>query len=63
MKALICTGPERLDFRDAAEPGPGNDEVLVRVEACGICGFDRHAYRRLFSPKWASDQATLRPPP
>ncbi len=62
MKALI-TGPERLDFRDAAESRPGNDEVLVPVEACGICGSDTHAYRRLFSPTWASDQAMLRPLP
>src|SRR4051812_7951140 len=44
MKALVYTGPHALECRDAPEPTPGNDEVLVRVEAVGICGSDMHAY-------------------
>lgn len=44
MKALVYTGPNRLEFRDEPEPVPGNDEVLIRVEAVGICGSDMHAY-------------------
>jgi threonine dehydrogenase-like Zn-dependent dehydrogenase len=44
MKALVYTGPHALECRDEAEPLPGNDEVLVRVEAVGICGSDMHAY-------------------
>ncbi|WP_127092166.1 alcohol dehydrogenase catalytic domain-containing protein [Aquabacter cavernae] len=44
MKALVYTGPNRLELREAPEPVPGNDEVLVRVEAVGICGSDMHAY-------------------
>lgn len=44
MKALVYTGPNRLEFRTAPEPTPANDEVLVRVEAVGICGSDIHAY-------------------
>ena len=31
-------------MRDEPEPVPGNDEVVVRVEAVGICGSDMHAY-------------------
>jgi threonine dehydrogenase-like Zn-dependent dehydrogenase len=44
MKALVYTGPNAVELRDEPEPVPGNDEVLVRVEAAGICGSDMHAY-------------------
>jgi L-iditol 2-dehydrogenase len=44
MKALVYTGPNALDYRDEPDPVPGNDEVLVRVDAVGICGSDMHAY-------------------
>jgi 2-desacetyl-2-hydroxyethyl bacteriochlorophyllide A dehydrogenase len=44
MKALVYTGPNALVFRDEPEPVPGPDELLVRVEAVGICGSDMHAY-------------------
>ncbi len=40
MQAVICHGPRdyRLEEVDKPEAGPG--EVLVRVEACGICASD-----------------------
>ncbi|HHV64961.1 MAG TPA: alcohol dehydrogenase catalytic domain-containing protein [Peptococcaceae bacterium] len=41
MKALVLFGPN--DFRvvnDKPVPKPGPGEVLVKVEACGICGTD-----------------------
>ena len=44
MKALIYDGPETLEFRDAPDPVPQDGELLIRVEACGICGSDMHAY-------------------
>lgn len=44
MKALVYTGANRLVFRDEPDPVPQADEVLVRVEAVGICGSDMHAY-------------------
>src|SRR5262249_60180483 len=44
MKALVYTEPNVLLPREEPEPAPGNDEVLVRVEAVGICGSDMHAY-------------------
>src|SRR5918998_6478714 len=44
MRALVYTGPNAIELRHEAEPAPGNDEVLVRVEAVGICGSDMHAY-------------------
>ncbi|MGE4373174.1 MAG: alcohol dehydrogenase catalytic domain-containing protein [Xanthobacter sp.] len=44
MKALVYTGPNALEFRDVPSPTPGNDEVVVQVEAVGICGSDMHAF-------------------
>lgn len=44
MKALIYDGPETLGFREAADPTPGQGEVLIRIDAVGICGSDMHAY-------------------
>jgi threonine dehydrogenase-like Zn-dependent dehydrogenase len=44
MRALVYTGPNALAFRDVADPTPEADEVLVKVEAVGICGSDMHAY-------------------
>jgi threonine dehydrogenase-like Zn-dependent dehydrogenase len=44
MKALVYTQPNALVLRNEAEPTPRNDEVLVRVDAVGICGSDMHAY-------------------
>ena len=44
MKALVYTGPNTLAWRDEPDPVPGNDEVVVKVAAVGICGSDMHAY-------------------
>ena len=42
MKA-VAVGPElNLEVRDVPDPEPGEGEVAVRVEACGICGSDLH---------------------
>lgn len=44
MKALVYTKPNALEWRDEPEPPFGNDEVVVRVDAVGVCGSDMHAY-------------------
>ena len=44
MKALVYTGPHGMDWRDAPDPQPGGGEVLIAVEAVGICGSDMHAW-------------------
>lgn len=44
MKALFYVAPETLEYRDAPEPVPTDDEVTVRVDSVGICGSDMHAY-------------------
>lgn len=40
MKAVIPKGPLRLEMEDIPKPVPKEDEVLIRVEAVGICGSD-----------------------
>ncbi|WJR80870.1 alcohol dehydrogenase catalytic domain-containing protein [Bradyrhizobium sp. NP1] len=44
MRALVYTGPNALELREESDPVPLADEVLVKVEAVGICGSDMHAY-------------------
>jgi propanol-preferring alcohol dehydrogenase len=44
MKAAVVTGfeaPLEIQERDVPDPGPG--QVLVRIEACGLCHTDIHA--------------------
>ncbi|MFP5077063.1 zinc-dependent alcohol dehydrogenase family protein [Rhizobium sp. YIM 134829] len=48
MKALFLEDVGRLTLRDVERPVPGPAELLVRVEACGICGTDRHLFRGEF---------------
>ena len=44
MKALLLSEYNRLQVVDVPMPRPAPDEVLIRVEACGICGSDVHGY-------------------
>lgn len=44
MKALLLSEYSRLEVVDVPMPRPGPDDVLVKVEACGICGSDVHGY-------------------
>jgi L-iditol 2-dehydrogenase len=44
MKALLLSGYKRLEFVDLPVPEPREDELLIRVRACGICGSDVHGY-------------------
>ena len=43
IQARIYGGREII-LEDGEKPVPGPGEVLVRVEACGICGSDLHVY-------------------
>jgi alcohol dehydrogenase len=44
MKALVYTGPNEMAYRDEPQPEAASGEVLIRVDAVGICGSDMHAY-------------------
>ncbi|MDQ0390997.1 zinc-dependent alcohol dehydrogenase [Labrys monachus] len=45
MQAALLVEPGRFEVRDVAVPALGPDDVLVRVERCGICGTDIHMFR------------------
>lgn len=58
MQAIVKKKPEPgLSLAEVSEPSPGDDEVLVRVRATGICGTDVHIYD--WDP-WS--QGRIRPP-
>ncbi|MDZ7675704.1 MAG: zinc-binding dehydrogenase [Acidimicrobiales bacterium] len=42
MRAAVLRGGEIVVRDDVPEPEPGVGQVLVEVEACGICGSDLH---------------------
>jgi threonine dehydrogenase-like Zn-dependent dehydrogenase len=44
MRTLVYVEPHRIELRPAAPPQPGPGEVIVKVEASGVCGSDLHGY-------------------
>lgn len=44
MKALVYAGTRTMELRDAPDPGLVAGEVVLRIDAVGICGSDLHAY-------------------
>jgi len=40
MLAAVLVGPDRLELKEVGTPEPGPAEVLIRVEACALCGSD-----------------------
>lgn len=45
MKAARLHRPGEMMVEDVPVPVPGSRDLLVRVEAAGICGSDRHMFR------------------
>ncbi len=45
MKAAVLYGPENLRLEERAAPAAGENELLIRVAACAICGSDLRTYR------------------
>lgn len=44
MRIAELIAPRRFRLVEGGVPRPGPGEVLVRVEAVGICGSDLHSY-------------------
>jgi len=44
MRAAIMEGRRKLVVREVPEPVLDKDEVLIKVQYCGICGSDIHIY-------------------
>ncbi len=45
MLAAIFHGPRDIRIEELPDPEPGPDDVVVRVQAAGVCGGDLHEYR------------------
>ncbi len=44
MRTLVYVEPRRMEVQQAAPPMPRPTEVVVKVEASGVCGSDLHGY-------------------
>ena len=42
----MLTGLEHFDVKEFPMPEVGDDDILVRVEGCGVCGTDAHEFKR-----------------
>lgn len=42
----VLTGLEHFDIKEYPIPPLGDDDILVKVEGCGVCGTDAHEFKR-----------------
>ena len=42
----MLTGLEKMEVKEFPMPEVGDDDILVKVEGCGVCGTDAHEYKR-----------------
>ena len=45
-RVAMLTGLEKIELKEYPIPEIGDDDMLVKVEGCGICGTDAHEYKR-----------------
>ena len=45
-KAAVLTKLENYDIKEFPIPEIGDDDILVKVEGCGVCGTDAHEFKR-----------------
>ena len=45
-RAAVLTSLEHYDIKEFPIPELGDDDILVKVEGCGICGTDAHEFKR-----------------
>jgi erythritol/L-threitol dehydrogenase len=45
MRAIVARAPHEFKLEQVSVPEPGPDELLVKVEACGVCASDVKAYK------------------
>lgn len=38
MRAAVITAPQTIELHEVDTPAPGTEDVLIRVEGCGVCG-------------------------
>lgn len=45
-RAAVLTGIKNFEIKEFPIPEISDDEILVKVEGCGICGTDAHEYKK-----------------
>lgn len=45
-RVAMLTELEKIELKEYPIPEIGDDEILVKVEGCGICGTDAHEFKR-----------------
>ena len=45
-RVALLTEKEHFEIREYPIPEIGDDDVLVKMEGCGVCGTDAHEYKR-----------------
>ena len=45
-RVAMLTEKEKFEIREYPIPEIGDDDVLVRMEGCGVCGTDAHEFKR-----------------
>ena len=45
FKVSVLEAPKKMVLKTIKTPELGPDEMLVKVEGCGICGTDVHEYK------------------
>ena len=44
-KVAMLTGKNKIEVKEFAIPALQDDDILVKVEGCGVCGTDVHEWR------------------
>ena len=44
-KISVLKEPRKMEVVEVDLPAVGDDEIIVKVEGCGICGTDVHEYK------------------
>ena len=45
-KVAVLVEPGKFELKSYPIPEIGDDEMLIKVEGCGVCGTDGHEYKR-----------------
>ena len=45
-KVAVLTALEKFEIKEYPMPAVGDDDILVKVEGCGVCGTDAHEFKR-----------------
>ena len=45
-RVAMLTEKEKFELKEYPMPPVGDDDILVKVEGCGVCGTDAHEFKR-----------------